>query len=683
MSGMSKRVVLVVVAVAVLLVAAPAALAAGGVPRPDHIVVVMEENHSASAIYGNTANAPYINSLAQAGAKMTQSFAITHPSQPNYLALFSGSQQGVIDDSCPHTFTGVANLGADLIAAGDTFGGYSEDLPAAGSTVCGSGNYARKHVPWVNFDNVPSADNRQFSAWPSADFTQLPTVSFVIPNLCDDMNSCPISTGDTWLQNNIDSYAQWAKTHNSVLIVTWDEDDSSGNNQIATIFYGAGIKPGTYSESINHYNVLRTIEDAYGLQHDANAGSATPITDIWATPGPTVTVTNPGTQTAAVGTSASLQMHATASDGGAVTYAATGLPAGLTISSAGLISGTPTSAGTSMVTVTAAEASGTSGTATFTWTVSPQPVIVTVTSPGDQTGMVGTAASLQIHATASDGGTVTYAATGLPAGLTISSAGLISGTPTSAGTSMVTVTAAEASGTSGTATFTWTVSPQPVIVTVTSPGDQTGMVGTAASLQIHATASDGGTVTYAATGLPAGLGISSAGLISGTPTTAATSTVTIKAADASGTSGTATFTWTVTPRPSLSKLSIRPKAFSAAPRGGSIAGKPPKAKRHRSPIGTRVTYIDSAAATATFTVWKTVFGNRRGKSCVKARGTVPHHARCQLLVALGSFKHSDVAGANRFEFTGRIKGHKLRPGKYLLSATPAGGVAVTIRFRIR
>ena len=595
MSGMSKRVVLVVVAVAVLLVAAPAALAAGGVPRPDHIVVVMEENHSASAIYGNTANAPYINSLAQAGAKMTQSFAITHPSQPNYLALFSGSQQGVIDDSCPHTFTGVANLGADLIAAGDTFGGYSEDLPAAGSTVCGSGNYARKHVPWVNFDNVPSADNRQFSAWPSADFTQLPTVSFVIPNLCDDMNSCPISTGDTWLQNNIDSYAQWAKTHNSVLIVTWDEDDSSGNNQIATIFYGAGIKPGTYSESINHYNVLRTIEDAYGLQHDANAGSATPITDIWATPGPTVTVTNPGTQTAAVGTSASLQMHATASDGGAVTYAATGLPAGLTISSAGLISGTPTSAGTSMVTVTAAEASGTSGTATFTWTVSPQPVIVTVTSPGDQTGMVGTAASLQIHATASDGGTV----------------------------------------------------------------------------------------TYAATGLPAGLGISSAGLISGTPTTAATSTVTIKAADASGTSGTATFTWTVTPRPSLSKLSIRPKAFSAAPRGGSIAGKPPKAKRHRSPIGTRVTYIDSAAATATFTVWKTVFGNRRGKSCVKARGTVPHHARCQLLVALGSFKHSDVAGANRFEFTGRIKGHKLRPGKYLLSATPAGGVAVTIRFRIR
>src|SRR5689334_151780 len=87
----------------VVVMAAPS-FAVGGdsVPRPDHVVVVVEENHSDQAIIGNS-DAPYINSLASTGANMTSFFAETHPSEPNYLALFSGSTQGVTDDSCPHT----------------------------------------------------------------------------------------------------------------------------------------------------------------------------------------------------------------------------------------------------------------------------------------------------------------------------------------------------------------------------------------------------------------------------------------------------------------------------------------------------------------------------------------------------------------------------------------------------
>ena len=147
---------------------------------------------------------------------------------------------------------------------------------------------------------------------------------------------------------------------------------------------------------------------------------------------------------------------------------------------------------------------------------------VTVTNPGSQTGTVGTAVSLQIHATDSASGqTLTYSATGLPAGLSInSSSGLISGTPTTAGTSSVTVTAKDTTNASGSASFTWTINPAGGnTVTVTNPGNQTGTVGTAVSLQIHATDSASGqTLTYSATGLPAGLSInSSTGLISGTP----------------------------------------------------------------------------------------------------------------------------------------------------------------------
>jgi hypothetical protein len=175
---------------------------------------------------------------------------------------------------------------------------------------------------------------------------------------------------------------------------------------------------------------------------------------------------------------------------------------------------------------------------------------VTVTNPGNQTTTVGTAVSLQINATDSASGqTLTYSATGLPAGLSInSSTGLITGTPTTASTNSVTVTAKDTTGATGSAPFTWTInSATGNTVTVTNPGNQTTTVGTAVSLQINATDSASGqTLTYSATGLPAGLSInSSTGLITGTPTTASTNSVTVTAKDTTGATGSAPFTWTI------------------------------------------------------------------------------------------------------------------------------------------
>lgn len=250
------------------------------IPRYDHVVIVIMENQSADQIIGN-ANAPYINSLANSGAYFSNSHGITHPSQPNYIGLFSGSTQGVTDDSCPKSFSG-ANLGSQLIAAGFTFAGYSEDMPSVGYTGCSIAKYARKHNPWVNFSNVPTASNQPFTAFPS-DFTKLPTVSFVIPNLCNDNHDCPTNTGDTWLKTKLDAYVQWAKTHNSLLILTWDEDDFQAANHIPTIFVGAKISPAVYLTNINHYSVLRTLEDMYGLSPIGNAASATAIVDPWGT----------------------------------------------------------------------------------------------------------------------------------------------------------------------------------------------------------------------------------------------------------------------------------------------------------------------------------------------------------------------------------------------------------------
>jgi hypothetical protein len=267
----------------------------GTVPRPDHVVVVVMENKHRSSVLG-TSSAQFIDDLATRGANMSQSYGVTHPSQGNYVALFAGDQHGVSNDNCPINLGDKENLGSQLEDAGLTFTGYSDSLPHTGYTGCASGQYRRKHNPWVDFSNLGPQVNQPFTAFPKpADYDQLPTVSFVSPDMCHDMHDCSVATGDQWLEDNLAAYADWAMTHNSLLVVTFDENSGGTVNQIPTVIVGQQVKPGLYPEQMNHYNLLRTLEEAYGLAPLRKAADVAPLESIWAeagTPPPSTGITN-------------------------------------------------------------------------------------------------------------------------------------------------------------------------------------------------------------------------------------------------------------------------------------------------------------------------------------------------------------------------------------------------------
>jgi len=271
-------------------------------PRPDHIVVLFEENYAYSQIIGSS-SAPHINALCADtnAAVFTQFFAIEHPSQPNYLDVFSGQNQGITSDDLPTTYPWTTpNLGAEILAVGKTFTTYSEDLPSVGyegaTYTSGGANYARKHNPCSNWfgtgtNQFSSTASQPWTAFPT-NYSTLPTVSFVVPNMTNDMHDytcaslpCPesIALGDTWMYNNLDSLKKWSLANNTLYIIVYDEDDDYHGNNIPVIFYGPMVKGGTYSENVNLYNLLRTIEDIYGTTHAGNAATASPLTDCWRT----------------------------------------------------------------------------------------------------------------------------------------------------------------------------------------------------------------------------------------------------------------------------------------------------------------------------------------------------------------------------------------------------------------
>ncbi|MGY3054110.1 phospholipase C [Pedobacter sp. UYEF25] len=267
---------------------------------PDHIIIVVEENHGYDQVIGSK-NAPYLNQLAKEGALFTDAHGVTHPSQPNYLALFSGSTQGVFNDDCNEQMTyHTPNLGAALLKTGHTFKGFSQGIPEVGFKGCyylkskltKMTLYARKHCPWVNWqgiglNNIPDSLSVSMTSFPK-DFNKLPTVSFVIPDMDHDMHNigapgdaAAIFRSDSWLKENLNAYAKWAKLHNSLLIVTFDEDDFKTINHIPTIIVGENVIPGKYDQKLNHYNVLHTIESFYKLPME-DSTKANVITDVWA-----------------------------------------------------------------------------------------------------------------------------------------------------------------------------------------------------------------------------------------------------------------------------------------------------------------------------------------------------------------------------------------------------------------
>ncbi len=250
-----------------------------GLPRPAHTVVLILENKSADQVIGSSA-APFLTGLANGGAYFTNSHGVAHPSQPNYIALFSGATHGVTGDACPQQLGAAPNLASQLDAAGKTFVGYAEGLPQPDYVGCNHGDYARKHAPWANFTGLPAGTAQPFTSFPT-DLGQLPDVAFVVPNLCNDMHNCPVRTGDSWARAHLDRYVTWARTHDSLLVITFDEDDGGKGNHIATVLAGAMVRPGRYGQLIDHYNVLRTLEDMYGLAPLRLARRAKPLTGWW------------------------------------------------------------------------------------------------------------------------------------------------------------------------------------------------------------------------------------------------------------------------------------------------------------------------------------------------------------------------------------------------------------------
>jgi hypothetical protein len=282
----------------------------GPIVRPDHIVIVIDEDRASGAI-GDVAHMPYFNQLAASGLVYTDSHGVAHPSLPDYLALYSGSTQGITDNGNNHTFSGpnLASLfNSTLIAPGQylSLGGFAESLPHDGDMTTRISNdpndptsppdlYMRNYNPMAQFTNVGNHAgvaltnaqvNKTFASFPNtaAGYASLPTVSFVIPNALHNTHGsneqAPYATdpseynflrssADTWLKNNLDGYLQWAKANNSLLIITGDEeeDDSHETDTITTIVNGDPdlFVAGQNSNSINHFNLVRTIEDMYGL----------------------------------------------------------------------------------------------------------------------------------------------------------------------------------------------------------------------------------------------------------------------------------------------------------------------------------------------------------------------------------------------------------------------------------
>lgn len=246
---------------------------AGG---PEHVVVVVMENHGYDDVVGSP-EAPWLNSLP--AAVFTDWHGVTHPSRPNYLALFSGSTQGVTDDRCPRSFPG-PDLGRQVLDAGLSFAAYSEGLPGTGDPTCGRDGYVRKHAPWADFTDLPGSVAHPFTDFPS-DYTRLPTLSFVIPDLCHDTHDCPVGVGDAWLRSALGGYADWARRHDSLLVITYDEDDGGASNHIATLVTGAGVRPGRYPVRGDHYTLLRTLEALFGLPALGQAAARTSVASSW------------------------------------------------------------------------------------------------------------------------------------------------------------------------------------------------------------------------------------------------------------------------------------------------------------------------------------------------------------------------------------------------------------------
>jgi len=255
----------------------------------DRVIIVVLENTS----YSNAVQQPFQKQLISRGALLTNYFALTHPSQPNYIGLIAGDMFGVDSDA---NFDLNATMLTDLLEkAGKTWKVYAEDYPGDAQNCFlerKRGLYVRKHVPFLSFKPVqtnPKKCSNIVSAqkYFAKDLAAgaLPAFSFYVPNLNNDGHDTSPAFADRALLKVfapvLSNQPLMART---LFIVTYDEDDMSAGNQVYTVLVGGTVQAGVRSSiKYNHFSLLRTIEEIFQVgtlgRYDAKAS---PILDIWA-----------------------------------------------------------------------------------------------------------------------------------------------------------------------------------------------------------------------------------------------------------------------------------------------------------------------------------------------------------------------------------------------------------------
>ena len=241
-----------------------------------HVILIVMENHGFGQVAGHS---PFLNALAHRCGLAAGYHAVTHPSLPNYLALTSGSTQGLAGSDCS---PGVGcRSGGPSIFGQTRWRAYAESMPGH----CGrsnSGGYAPRHNPAVYFTRVAAA-----CAGDDVPLTELPrdlrsghlaAYMFIAPNLCSDEHDCGVAQGDAWL-------AKWVpritsspayRSGQTALFITYDEDDHNEENRVYTVVAARSVRPGTLSrQRFTHYSMLRTQEQLLGLPALGQAASAT------------------------------------------------------------------------------------------------------------------------------------------------------------------------------------------------------------------------------------------------------------------------------------------------------------------------------------------------------------------------------------------------------------------------
>ena len=254
--------------------ASPTAAPEAALAAPSPVVVIFMENKERSSIE-NSADADYLKSFEANGTSFTHYYAITHPSLPNYLAFASGSTKGKVgSDSISAGEISGANVFSQAQGAGVSWGVYEESMPSACYKGVSSGEYRLRHNPAMPFANIASKPKKCNKVVPYTSFNvnSLPSLSFVTPNMCNDMHDCSIATGDNWLQANVPPMLNAGAT----VVITFDEGSSgtNGGGNVYAAVDGPGIASSTDTATYSHYSLLAALEARLGLTKLGGAKTA-------------------------------------------------------------------------------------------------------------------------------------------------------------------------------------------------------------------------------------------------------------------------------------------------------------------------------------------------------------------------------------------------------------------------